>query len=102
MPRVKRETSPRVDQLYLEYLARYRALRTAVQRCDAEALRRAELELRSLSSVDQHIAALAIHDIAMKLPLRAKVHFVRAIRGAAAADRAAPVRRRCRRRRAPA
>jgi hypothetical protein len=67
------------DRLYLLYLARYRAILGAVRRHDADALRAAELEFGSLSPTDQRIVAMAVHDVAARLPRRAKHHFVRAV-----------------------
>jgi hypothetical protein len=69
---------PLPERLYPYYLARYRAIWAAVRRCEVEALRAAELELATLSPIERRVVAMAVHDVAAKLPLRAKVHFVRA------------------------
>lgn len=67
------------ERLYLVYLARFREIRGALVREDGDALRAAELELPSLPPSERRVVAMAVHDVAARLPRRAKVHFVRAL-----------------------
>lgn len=77
---VNREAAPCPEDLYSLYLATLRQIRVAMHREDGEALRRIELEFGSLSSHEQHVAAMAVHDVAVGRPRLAKMHFVRALR----------------------
>ncbi|HEX9290236.1 MAG TPA: hypothetical protein VF904_11995 [Anaeromyxobacteraceae bacterium] len=81
------------EQLYLLYLARYRAILGAVRRHDTDSLRVTELEFGSLSEPEQRVVAMAVHDVAARLPRRAKPHFIRSLEvpvadGAPARERA--------------
>jgi len=81
------------EQLYLLYLARYRAIVGAVRRQDTDCLRATELEFGSLSEPEQRVVAMAVHDVAARLPRRAKPHFIRSLEvpvadGAPARERA--------------
>jgi hypothetical protein len=77
--RVTREVVPTPEDLYFVYLAKLRQIRIAMRRDDCEALRRIELEFRSLSREEQHVAAMAVHDVAACRPFLAKAHFVRTL-----------------------
>ncbi len=88
MRSVPREVVPTPEDLYFLYLAKLRQIRAAMYRDDGEALRRIELEFASLSPDEQHVAAMAVHDVAADRPRLAKAHFVRAL----SAERHARVR----------
>lgn len=75
-----RDAAPTPEDLYSLYLAKLRQIRIAMHRHDGEALRRLELEFGSLSPDEQHVAAMAVHDVASGRPRLAKLHFVRALR----------------------
>ncbi len=75
-----REAAPTPEDLYCLYLAKLREIRAAMACHDGEALRRIELEFASLSPEEQHVAAMAVHDVAAGRPRLAKTHFVRAVR----------------------
>ena len=68
------------EDLYSIYLARLRQIRVAMCRGDGEALRLIELEFCSLSPDEQHVLAMAVHDVSAGRPRLAKTHFVRTLR----------------------
>lgn len=75
-----RAASPSPEDLYSLYLAKLRQIRAAMGSRDGEALRLIELEFASLTQEEQHVLAMAVHDVAAGRPRLAKTHFVRALR----------------------
>lgn len=69
----------RSELLYSNYLAWLRKLRAALHEGDSGALRAIELELGVLGDHERRVLSMAVHDVAGRLPRRAKTHFVRAL-----------------------
>jgi hypothetical protein len=68
-----------VPSTYRRYVTRYRRLARAVEAGDGEQLRRIELELATLSPLDQHVVRMAIHDVSRHVPMRGSKHFERSL-----------------------
>lgn len=66
---------------YGRYVEYYGLVKSAVEAGDAERLQRIESVTGRLEGDDRKVSVLAIHDVALNLPLRSEPHFAGVVGG---------------------
>ncbi len=64
------------DERFGRYVEYYGLVKRALVERDAEQLHRIELVTQGLQDADRKVSSVAIHDVAVGLPMRSEAHFV--------------------------